>query len=51
MFVVMKDGSQVELEDHGSGGIGFAVLTANAPIIIENVDYILLADGMKINLS
>lgn len=50
MYAVMKDGSKVELEDYGSGGVGFAVLTANAPIIIENVDYILLADGVRIDM-
>lgn len=50
MYVVMKDGSKVELEDYGSGGVGFAVLTAKAPIILENVDYILLADGVIIDM-
>ena len=50
MYVVMKDGSKVELEDFGGGGVGFAVLTAKAPIVLENVDYILLADGVKIDM-
>lgn len=50
MYVVMNDGSKIELEDFGSGGVGFAVLTAKAPIILENVDYILLADGVKIDM-
>lgn len=50
MYVVMKDGSMVELEDFGSGGEGFAVLTAKAPIVLESVDYILLADGIKIDM-
>ena len=48
MYVVMKDGSKVELEDYGSGGVGFAVLNANAPIVLENADYIIMADGTKI---
>ena len=46
----MKDGSQVELADYGAGGRGFTVLTAKAPIIVENVDYVLLADGVKIDM-
>lgn len=50
MYAVMKDGSTVELEDYGSGGVGFAVLTAKAPIILENVDHILLADGTRIDM-
>ena len=50
MYVVMNDGSKIELEDFGSGGVGFAVFTAKAPIVLENVDYILLADGMRIDM-
>lgn len=50
MYAVMKDGSTVELEDYGGGGVGFAVLTAKAPIVLENVDYILLADALKIDM-
>ena len=50
MYAVMKDGSTVELEDYGSGGVGFAVLTAKAPIILENVDHVLLADGTRIDM-
>lgn len=50
VYAVMKDGSQVELEDYGGGGRGFAVLTAKAPIVLENVDYILLADGVRIDM-
>lgn len=51
MYAVMKDGSKVELEDYGGGGVGFTVLTAKSPIILENVDYILLADGVRIDLT
>lgn len=50
IYAVMKDGSTVELEDFGSGGAGFAVLTAKAPIILENVDHVLLADGTRIDM-
>ena len=50
VYAVMKDGGQVELADYGGGGRGFAVLTAKAPIIVENVDYILLADGVRIDM-
>lgn len=48
IYAVMKDGSQVELEDYGGGGVGFEVLTARAPIVLENVEYIILADGTQI---
>ena len=50
VYAVMIDGSRVELVDYGGGGRGFTVLTAMAPIIIENVDYILLADGARIDM-
>lgn len=47
VFAVMKDGSQIELEDYGGGGSS-AVLKAKVPIVLEEVDYILLADGTKL---
>ena len=46
-FAVMKDGSSYIL--HGWGGDGNTYhLLADAPIILENVDYILLPDGTQI---
>lgn len=50
MYAVMKDGSTVELADSGSGGVGFAVLTAKAPILLDNVDHILFGDGIRIDM-
>lgn len=49
VYAVMKDGTMVELEDNGGGG-GFTVLTARAPIVLENVDHILLADGTRLDM-
>lgn len=47
VFAIMKDGSQIELEDYG-GSPNRAVLKAKTPIVLEEVDYILMADGTKI---
>lgn len=47
IYVVMKDGSRVELKG-SSGSIGCLNLLANGPIILENVDHILLTDGTVI---
>lgn len=47
LHVVMKDGSKVELQG-SSGDIGKMKLLANGPIILENVDHVLLPDGTKI---
>lgn len=44
IYAVMKDGSRIELEDQGYGD----TLEAVSPIVIENVDHILMADGTKI---
>lgn len=49
VYAVMKDGTRVELDGSGGGG-GFTVLTAKAPIVLEEVDYVLLADGTKIDM-
>lgn len=47
IYAVMKDGSQVTLvESHGSDGIESYI--AQSPIILENVDHILLPDGTKL---
>ena len=45
--VVMEDGSKVELREN-SGSIGCMDLLANGPILLENVDHILLPDGTVI---
>lgn len=45
---VMKDGSMIVLHDYGSSGRGGKVLEAESPIVLEDVDYILLADGTKL---
>lgn len=45
---VMKDGSTVILRDYGASGRGGKVLEAESPIVPEQVDHILLADGTKI---
>ncbi|MBO5016101.1 MAG: hypothetical protein J6C92_09855 [Bacteroidaceae bacterium] len=46
IYVVMKDGSQIALETDGAG----TVLTAESPIVLDNVDYVLLGDGTKLNI-
>ena len=48
VYAVMKDGSQIELRDYGSGGVGFALLEAESPIVLSEVDYILMADATKL---
>lgn len=44
VYAVMKDGGQIVLH-YGSSGGGSALLEAESPIVLENVDHILLADG------
>lgn len=46
--VVMKDGSHIPLRKSWGGATGEQKLLADAPIILEEVDYILLADGTKL---
>ena len=46
--VVMKDGGRVELMSRGGSDSGCQTLSAMAPIILEEVDHILLADGTVI---
>lgn len=43
--VVMKDGSMVQLVPYGSDGSRNQNLLAEAPLVYEEVDYILMADG------
>ena len=42
MYVVMKDGSQILLHDTGTA------IEAKTPIVLDNVDHVLLADGTKL---
>lgn len=50
IFVILKDGSQIELEHYGDGGEGYAILDAKTPIVLENVAYILMSDGTKLSM-
>ena len=43
IFVVMKDGTQIPLHSNQSDN-----LIAESPIVLEEVDHVLLADGTKI---
>lgn len=45
--VVMKDGSEVQLRT-SAGQPGEAKLLADTPIVLENAEYVLLADGTKL---
>ena len=47
IFVVMKDGTRVELQPDW-GTIGLQQFTAESPIVLSQVDHILLPDGTKI---
>lgn len=43
IFVVMKDGTQIPLHSNDQSNF-----TAESPIVLEEVDHVLLADGIKI---
>lgn len=47
VYVIMKDGSQIELCGNW-GSIGEQHLTAESPIVLDQVDYVLLPDGVKL---
>lgn len=47
IYVVMKDGSQVKLLKQW-GSTGMEHLNAESPIVLEEVDHVLLSDGTKI---
>lgn len=49
--VFMKDGSYIELMSIGANSFGYQTLIAAAPIVIENADHILFADGTVIPVS
>ena len=44
VYVIMKDGSQIALHTDGRG----TVLSADSPIVLEEVDHVLLSDGTKL---
>lgn len=48
IYVVMKDGSRIMLEDNWSRWDGYNVLKARSPIVLDEVVHVLLADGTKI---
>lgn len=48
IYAVMKDGSQIELLPYGSQGKDYDTLEAETPIVLAEVDHILLADGTVI---
>lgn len=51
IYAVMKDGARVELKEGLSDPLlngGYNTLDAESPIIVEEVDHILMADGTKI---
>lgn len=50
VYAVMRDGSRVALTDMGSGGVGCSILEAEAPIVLDEVEYILMADGTIITM-
>ena len=50
VYAVMKDGSEILLEDNWSRWDGYNVLKARSPIVMEEVDHIRLADGMKLEV-
>lgn len=45
VYAVMKDGSRIQLTMGSSGIDGVQKLLAESPIVLDEVDYILLADG------
>jgi len=48
VHAVMKDGTSIMLEDNWSRWDGYNVLKARSPIILDEVDHVLLADGTKL---
>lgn len=47
VYVVMTDGSCIELIPNRSGG-GKQYFNVESPIVLDDVDYVLLSDGMKL---
>lgn len=48
VYVVMKDGNKIELLNYGSSGTRRVTLEAETPIVLEEVDYVLMGDGTKL---
>lgn len=48
IYAVMKDNSRIELLPYGSRGSNFVTLEAQTPIVLEEVDCILMLDGTAI---
>jgi len=51
VYAVMKDGTEIMLEDNWSRWDGYNVLKARSPIVVEEVDHIRLADGTRIYMA
>ena len=49
--VVLKDGTRIGINPRRFGPTGEATFTLDAPIILNDVDYVELRDGTKISLS
>lgn len=49
IYVVMKDGSQIPLHNTG-GSPGMQQCIADVPIILENVDHVLMPDGTRLTV-
>ncbi len=50
LCVVMQDGTKVEFKS-ATGGPGYLVFKATAPIVIENAQYLILPDGTQIEIA
>ena len=48
VYAVMKDGTSIMLEDNWSRWDGYNVLKVRSPIVLDEVDHVLLADGTKL---
>lgn len=51
VYAVMKDGTEIMLEDNWSRWDGYNVLKARSPIIVAEVDYIRLVDGTTLDIK
>lgn len=48
VYAVMKDGTSIMLEDNWSRWDGYNVLKVRSPIVLDEVDHVLFADGTKL---
>ena len=51
VYAVMKDGTEIMLEDNWSRWDGYNVLKARSPIVVDEIDHIRLADGTLIYMG